>query len=362
MAGNPHCECAAAGWCKRHQMEKTARDFELCKGIAGTIDCGRKYWLAWENGKLGATRPPNPIMEPAPFCLPLGMGDLVARGISAVTLGTITPCGGCKDRQALLNHWAPFDNLPPLETVKFTRPVRHLMCHLWPVKSYGAWQWNCDRIKASADLFNGRRIIAIAADQSTDSPDAVREYLADFDCEFIVATNSPKLREVVTFLPMLELLEKYQSDQDVTFSCHGKCVRHNLRFEDSGGSTIFKWTQAMYDTCLRWDAVEPLLETYGCAGSFRRYMNARRGSWGPWHYSGSFYWFRNRDVYRRNWRYVPQQFFGTEAWPGWLFKPEEAAVIFADNVSDLYTAQHWAQIEPLLEEWHRQHPLPEPQT
>lgn len=244
---------------------------------------------------------------------------------------------------------------PPIDTVDLSNATRHLTFHVYPVAGYGVWQWNCDQLLKHADLFNGRRIIAVATDKKTDSADDVRKYLADFTDEVIEVQNNSKLREVVSWVPMLSKLEPLNSPNDVTFSCHAKCVRHRM-IPDTGdtGSTIFNWTQAMWDTCGNWDAVRPLLETHATVGSFRR-----RGShpntanaFGDWHYSGTFYWWRNRDAFRRDWKRFPQTFFGTEAWPGILFKKDEAAVVVGDDVNDLYVLKYWQEeIQPMVDEW-----------
>jgi len=61
---NPHCECPVFGFCERHNREKNIREHELCKIIADTSDGGMKYWNAWEEGKLGATAPDKPVLNP----------------------------------------------------------------------------------------------------------------------------------------------------------------------------------------------------------------------------------------------------------------------------------------------------------
>lgn len=59
---NPHCNCAAAGFCTRHKMNKSEREVQLCKGEAtDKPDCGFRFWVAWENGRAGATAPENPV-------------------------------------------------------------------------------------------------------------------------------------------------------------------------------------------------------------------------------------------------------------------------------------------------------------
>jgi hypothetical protein len=300
---------------------------------------------------LGATAPEKPVLDPPMFCLDRGFGDQMARAINVASFGLIPQCGGCKQREALLNHWFP-SKVPAIERIDLQEATRHLMFHIWPVKEFGAWQWNCDQLLEHADCFNGRRIVAIVTDDETDTADAVRDYLRDFTDEFLEFPNDGRLREVVSFVPMLERLEGHQSERDVTFSCHAKAVRHKLT-PDSQGTTLFRWAGACYETLTRWDEVRPLLETKGTVGAFRRFFATidRRG-FGPWHYSGAFYWFRNRDAFRRNWRYVPERFYGTEAWPGLMFKVDESASIACDNVGDLYNFEYWTKtIEPQLEVW-----------
>lgn len=92
---NPHCTCPVAGFCQRHQIEKGQREHALCQGVADTADCGRKYWLAWERGKLGATAPEEPVLKPEGFC----EGERVAVSKAGC-------CGGGKKKSAPQKLWA----------------------------------------------------------------------------------------------------------------------------------------------------------------------------------------------------------------------------------------------------------------
>src|SRR5262249_4997382 len=76
----------------------------------------------------------------------------------------------------------------PIQTVDLSHAVRHLTCHLWPVSGYGAWEWTCDHLVSNAELFNGKRVIAIAESQETVRAIEVIDYLKDrdFDAEFLV--------------------------------------------------------------------------------------------------------------------------------------------------------------------------------
>lgn len=334
-------------------MQKSRREWELCKGIAANSPtCGKTYWLAWEKGQIGATAPPDPVLEPEGFCdRGKGLGDTVAKAIKTATLGTVTPCGGCKQRAATLNHWMPAES-PPVERLDLQEPlVRNCTFHVWPVKNTRAWQWNCDQLLKRASLFNGKRLVAIAHDAQADHPDAVKEYLRDFTDDFLVFGNNPKLREVVSWVPMLERLESLNANE-VTFACHSKAVKHRLS-PGSPGTTLFQWTETMWETCCdHWEYVRELLQDKAMAGSFRRFGQFKTHRNHAWHYSGTFYWFRHIDVFQRNWRYTDQKFFGTESWPGHMFKADETACIFFDQANDLYRVPYWTGvIQPALDQW-----------
>lgn len=243
---------------------------------------------------------------------------------------------------------------PVVKTAEFTEPVRrNFIMHIWPVSGHGAWQWNCDQILQRASLFNGKRVVAIVTSKETDSAEAVKEYLCDFTDEFIVLPNNPTLREVLTFVPMLEKVQSTEPNE-VTFSCHAKCVRHRVGVDDPR-TPIFRWTQVMYESCLDyWPVVREQLTTKAMTGDFKRYGEFKTTGNHRWHYSGTFYWFRNRDVFSRNWRNIDQQWFGTEAWPGLMFRGDETGCLFMDNADDVYQQHYWTEkIEPAWEEWQR---------
>lgn len=240
--------------------------------------------------------------------------------------------------------------------VELVEPVkRNFMMHIWPVKGFGTWQWNCDQVLKRADLFNGKRIIAIAVSNETDHAYVVKEYMRDFTDDFIVVPNHVGLREVVTFIPMLEKLESLDPTE-VTFACHAKGVRHALSPDDLN-TTIFPWTKMMYDLCLDyWPLVRLRLQTAAMVGNFRRFGEFTTPGNNRWHYSGTFYWFRHRDVFENTWRKVDQKFFGTESWPGHLFGASQTACLFKDSADDMYDARYvHLHVVPECELWKKEH-------
>lgn len=269
-----------------------------------------------------------------------GLGDAVASAIKFVTFGKVKPCKSCKERQKYLNNLVPFTQGGNVDKIIIDNPVRNFLMHIWPTKNSDSWKWNCDQVLKRQSLFNGKRVIGIAVGENTESAETVKKYMSSFTDDFIVVNNIPRIREGATFI---DLLKKVNSlgDNDFTFYCHAKGVRHGSAFE-SNGSTLRRWTETMYIKCLDdWNSVSKSLEKKAMTGCFKRYGNFKTPGNNRWHYSGSFYWFRNKDVFTRNWPKIDNMFFAVESWPGRMFTAEETDCLFLDNCGDLYKMDYW---------------------
>ncbi len=110
---NIHCECPVAGFCKRHQLEKGAERHKRCRGEAAVHDCGLSYWNAWEQGRLGATAPSEPKLNPEGFCsksvkrvVVSQIGTKLSEIIKRET-GIEVPCETCREMIASLDEMTP---------------------------------------------------------------------------------------------------------------------------------------------------------------------------------------------------------------------------------------------------------------
>lgn len=235
---------------------------------------------------------------------------------------------------------------PSVERVDFADPVRNLIYHVYPMKrSRGCWEWNLDQLIQRIDLFNGKRIVAIAHDKNAEKSIEVQRILQDYVDDFLILKNSSGRAEGASFVPLMERVESLDKNE-VTFRAHAKGVsRDPVTFP-----TIRGWTEAMYATCLDdWATVESQLKDNAVTGSFRRLQRLGRSHW---HYSGSFYWFRNHDVFNREWRVTKNKRYDVEAWPGIMFSLDNAGCLFYDNVKHLYTERYWQKtVLPEYRRW-----------
>ena len=232
---------------------------------------------------------------------------------------------------------------------QYNSESRHLLFHLWPKKtSAGTWQRNLDQLKQRWQLFTGKKVIAVATSIDTHSLEAVQDYMHGYDCEWVHVENDPALREVKTFY---QLFDRVEGLPGYTFYAQGKGVSKPI----NRGVSIHSWTMAMYEILLDyWPLVEQNLKSKPVVGCFKKSAPGMfGGSQSTWHYSGSFAWFKNDELFSRNWRVIEQVWFGIESYPSMVFSDSEAACLFHchNKQFNLYSLGYWKKVERELEQW-----------
>ena len=243
--------------------------------------------------------------------------------------------------------WRGEQDGPRLYMGPFVEPtVRHLTYHIWPTKRSDCWRWNLEQLAQRFDLFNGIKCVGIVTDKDTETVDDVLSFAESLGITFDrveAMKNNVKLREVVTWLPMLKRLDLRNADEtEVVFSAHAKGTQYE------NGSFTRDWTRLMYESCLDyWPLVSRQLQSSLMTGSFREF--GLLGKWHDWAYSGTFYWWRAREIGQRKWMDVDQWFAGTESWPGKMCDPRETQCLFLNNNTRLYVPEYWQ--ETVWPEW-----------
>ncbi len=232
--------------------------------------------------------------------------------------------------------------------------VRNLLWYCYPRSGNGVWQRNVGQLLKRIRLFNGRRVVAIATDSTTDPAQHVIDQFGDRVHEFIEIPNDPHLREVAAFLDLVGRVET-QDPRHITFYGHAKGTTRRPNDTAAAGH----WADVMYQTCLDFPAlVEEQLKRFHVTGSFKNHGPAFVGSSSHFHYAGSFFFFRNKELFKRDWRNIDVEWYGSESAPGKWFKPEEGGSLFLPNTGafTLYNeASYQATVLPALEKWKETH-------
>ena len=223
------------------------------------------------------------------------------------------------------------------------KPRLTLVFHCWP--NGDNWKRHVDYLRPVSGVFD-RKIMGVATGPGTATLAEVQAAFGD-SWEYLEAPNDKALREVLTYRTMFEMVRS-TDENDVTFCLHSKGAQSHT----AASNQIQWWTEAMYQTVVHnWRNVLGKMEQgYPVAGSFLRvgkHLQARYG----WHFSGTFYAFRNAIAFQNGVPGFASNFYGTESWCGHHFARHEAACMFAENCGDIYKEN--PQLELELNEWRR---------
>ncbi len=209
--------------------------------------------------------------------------------------------------------------------------VRNLIFHIAPL---GCWRWNIEQLRERLHLFNGVKIAAVSYGEGMDSIKEVQEILPEIDY-WVFEPNDTDLRESVTLLPMLELLERHRHSekQSITFFGHTKGTSRG------DNEAVRNWTRLCYEHNLdRIQEVEKQLQVYYATGTFKtNTLNVHFPKESRWHYSGSFWWGRTDKIFEGDWNKFPLMRYTFEAYPSLLFTKDSVGCIFGEQPAiDLY--------------------------
>lgn len=213
---------------------------------------------------------------------------------------------------------------------KWSTP-RHLIYHCYPrATSRALWQWHMDELRPKLGLFTGTKRIAVAVDDGTDSLAAVRDYLAADGIDWIERANDP-LGETNSFFD--SLMPPLEKERGITFYGHTKGTSHAAHEL----TWVLPWTKRMYDVLLTESAIAAT-KTAPCVGIFRNRRAFNAGfSDCPWHFPGTFFWFRNDRVFNNPvpWREHDPHRFAVEMYLGYRFGVDEGVCLYGEGQSTI---------------------------
>jgi hypothetical protein len=192
---------------------------------------------------------------------------------------------------------------------------KNLSYFLYPLKGSN-WKWNVSQLKPFLPAFNGRKIVSVAEGPTTDLMEEVKAHFNDSSVEFVGTKNDPGMKEMASFLGVLEKLRSLDP-LEATFYAHAKGVYHWSRTMRN----VMAWASAMYTLNLSdIGAIERVLQTHATAGAFRKmYLSGT-----SWHFSGTFYWLKHSELFSGDWKRADPGPMGVENYPACQFPIERS--------------------------------------
>lgn len=197
--------------------------------------------------------------------------------------------------------------------------------------------------------FNGKKVININYDNLSQAEGFVNKAFNDFsDIDFFFTDNASTSgkHELVPFINKLMPAVESTDDNEYTFYGHTKGISH---YGSQHETQVLYWANIMYYKNLsNFDLIENILQKYCCCGTLKINQPLSVLSFVKWHYSGSFFWLKNKEIFSRDYRsHYSKNKYGIEGYPAWHFGTEQAYGI-PPNLSPpnthSYTKQTWENI------------------
>jgi len=234
--------------------------------------------------------------------------------------------------------WAAAATLPPIPVPPFEPiTVRNLAFHCYPSSSNPAWRQNLDELSRYLQLFNGKRVVAIATGPDLVRPENVQYYLGP-DVDYLLIQNDPRLRETASFHVLLHHLRS-TAQNEATFYAHSKGASEHHGTNHDKKLAIRFWRNRMYQELLTgWPHVAAALQTAAAVGCFKidyscfpdHVMHSPTGlEWGSWHFAGNFWWIRHDQIFRNpKWSAIADDPYASEMWLGNLIDTHLASSVY----------------------------------
>lgn len=217
-----------------------------------------------------------------------------------------------------------------------------LLFHLCPINNY---KWNLELLKPRLHLFD-KVIIAVAQGPEMEDFYHVNKVLPKHaEVEIIQVANDPKLGETTSFPTLLKRAKELISDESlITLYAHAKGVSYKAT--DQRYAAIQLWTESLHKLLFdQTKKIEALFKHYPVVGAFKRYgYFPSMPSGCDWHYTGSFFWFNNAELFKRDWEDIPLHKHAVEGYPSRIFSSQEAGCIFGNGIGNLYNIKYLKEV------------------
>ena len=233
-----------------------------------------------------------------------------------------------------IEHVATLIRLLPFKRKRYQQISKiNLVYHIAPLRSNDIWRVNIGLLRPHLHKFD-RLVIGVASGSDMVPLESVRKELEGYPVEWIVRPNNTMLGEAATFPELLNTVAS-RDPTEATFYGHTKGV------SKPGDTAVDMWRKTLYHSCLsNVDEVKNILTRYACAGPYKKRGRIDADfsvDQASFHFSGSFFWFRNDQIFSNPaWMKVRQYRYGVEEYLGRMLQAEDAACLYGDYSGNLY--------------------------
>lgn len=221
--------------------------------------------------------------------------------------------------------------IKPSNTSILNSSVKHIMYYMWNNNS-DIIGYHLDKLLRTIDIFNGERIATVV-----DGDANLLHKLDSMGFKTIIRGTNQSGEYPAESYYFHQMLSKLPKD-GLTFYGHAKGVSYATKEFNEGPVKL--WCENLYNSCLfGYNDHLSILEQNIFSGSMLR-TNRKTLV-----YPGTFFWFKNKDVFDLNWQLLDNSYGGVEYWPGKITNNQYMGA--ADSTGkdndflDLYSLDFW---------------------
>jgi len=193
--------------------------------------------------------------------------------------------------------------------------------------------------------FNGKKIINVNYLDESFAKNFINESFKDIhDIEFYFTDNNQTngWYELTPFITKLLPSVYSLNENEFTFYGHTKGV---TRYNHETEFICLLWAHTMYTKNLdNFEFISNILKDYACCGTFKLNRPYSALAFVPWHYSGAFFWFKNKTLFSRDWERFYPNIYGLEGYLATHHSSSEAYSIppeLPKGYEQIYLKKNW---------------------
>jgi len=227
-------------------------------------------------------------------------------------------------------------------------PIYNLIYHLCLININPIVYFNIREIKQHLHKFNGKKIINVNYDDLNIAQNFIQTNFSEYQDICFVFTDNSSVKTAYEILPFINKLMPMVyslNDNEYTFYGHSKGV---TKYYTSANLACLLWAYTMYNRNLtNFDYISTILKNYSCCGTLKIDKPIGPLHFVPWHYSGAFFWFKNKDIFSKTWQNFYHDRFGLEGYLGMHIDSKMAYAIspkFIDGYENPYEMKNWNKL------------------
>lgn len=204
-------------------------------------------------------------------------------------------------------------------------------------------KYHISLLKKYSHIFDGKKVIYISTDKDINIKNIDTSIFNFINPDIVkIVENNPENRESEYFIDQVGEMINISDENSMTFYTHSKGSTYG------NNSNLLNWIVSMYFFNLEEEYIKLISSNFSnnkkkFSGIFRIPFPCQPWITSNWHYSGTFFWINNRQVFVDGWDDYYTDRFSVESYPGKKFDISdsmESEILFNEYSNSLLPSEY----------------------